>query len=306
MQAALMRLWFRLVLCALLMGVVLAVGAVENSAWGPTAAAAAESARPAPEKRWHLELTCEVTSPRDLRETLNDTPAPEIGGNSSQPWERIWEEQQARLSLSRDILDEERWDLTLGLHLGAAVGQFAASNQDLTFSEAWRTKPALLWGSSLAGELRRSQRAGPFLRIRCDYSRAKAPEDTETVTSTHDGTGVDYRDARFAWQRTDLSFSVGWRLGALVPLAGISYNYFVLEKRIHFHIPIPESPDSTLVVDDVPQRLNSRDSAFDYRNERLWNPHAGLEWRLSDIWLMAAHCTFSGFPAYSLTVRFSF
>lgn len=273
---------------------------------GSTPAITAETASVAAEKRWHLELDATTASPRDLRETRNDTPAPEIGGNAGRPWERTWGEELAVLSLRRDILDDGRRGLALGLHLGAAVGRFAAGNTELGFSETWRTKPALLWGLSLAGELRGDPHEGPFLRARGDYNRARAPEDVETVTSIREGTSGDFRDARFSWQRTDLSVGLGWRWRALAPMAGISYNRLVLKKRVHFHIPIPATPDPAPSVGDVPQRLNSRDSAFDYRSERLWNPHLGLEWRLSETWLVAVRCTFSGFPAYGLAARLNF
>lgn len=292
-------------LLALLSPAAPAAWSASETAPIPAPPPSATAQRTISEKRWHVELAGSSTA-LGLRETGHDTPAPETEADVGLPWDLDWEETTAWLSLARDILDDTRRSLAIGLRLGATVGRFSAGNEELQFAESWRTSPALSWGLTAGGELRGSPLQGPFLRTRFDYSRASAGEDTESLRSTRTDTPESHRDARFSWHRTDLSFALGWRRGSLAALAGIGYSRFVLLKRLGYRIPIPEEPGQNPFASEIARKLNSRESTYSYRNGGPWSPRLGLEWRPADAWLVAAGCALPGSADCRLAVRMSF
>jgi hypothetical protein len=247
-----------------------------------------------------------AVGPATLRETGHDTPAPETEADVSVPWERDWEETGAWLSLSRELSGDERRSLRLGLRVGAAFARFSAANEGLSFSESWKIRPALSWGASASGEIRRSPLHGPFLRGRLEYRRAHAGEDAESVQSGRAEMTGSHRDADFAWHQTDVAVRLGWRRGVLAALAGVDYRRFVMHKRLAYHIPVPEVPAPAGAGFELVQKLNSRESTYDYRARRPWAPHLGLEWRVADALIVAADCALPVSTGCGLAVGLSF
>lgn len=294
-------------LCALLALAVPAAEAAQEEGVIPAPAPARLAPSPGvAARRWLVELGGAAVGPSSLRETGHDTPAPETESEVGVPWERDWEETGVWLSLSREFSGDERRSLRIGLRVGAAYGRFSAGNEGLSFSESWKIRPAVSWGASAAGEIRRSPRSGPFLRGRLDYRRAQAGEDSESVQSGRAEMTGSHRDAEFAWHQTDLSVGLGWRRGALAALAGVDYRRFVLHKRLTYHIPLPEVPELAGAGFDLVQKLNSRESTYDYRNRHPWAPRLGLEWRVADAWLVAADCALPVSTGCGLAVRLGF
>lgn len=260
----------------------------------------------APARRWRVELGGGAIGPASLRETGHDTPAPETEAAVGVPWERDWEEQTAWLALSRELSGDERGSLRLGLRVGAAVARFSAANDELGFSESWRTRRTVSWGASASGEIRRAPRHGPFLRVRLEHRLAQAGEDSESVQSDRAQMTGNHRDARFAWHQTDASLDLGWRRGALAALAGVGYRRFVLHKRLAYDIPLPEVPELAGAGLDLVQKLNSRESTYDYRNRHPWAPRLGLEWRPANAWIVAADCALPVSTGCALALGLSF
>lgn len=252
---------------------------------------------------WSLSLGGAYALHRDLREDFLFSPAGSALRVPDAGWERKWSEQRLWLELSRDLLSGEHWRLKPGLRLGQAQGYFSASNNGLNFSERWRTQPALLWGGFLEMELRGSPRAGPFLRLRYDLTRAEAAEEFEQVSGGGGGGGSE-RDARFRWSEDELLIALGWRLGAWRPWLGVSRLDWRLQKWLRYHIAeggIRSPADLALI-----RSLNAAESEYHYHNENDWGPAAGLEADLGDGWSLELSARFLGREQYGLSLARAF
>jgi hypothetical protein len=217
-------------------------------------------------------------------------------------WERKWSEQRLWLVLSRDLLGGEHWRLTPGLRLGQAQGFLSASNNGLNFSERWRTQPALLWGGFLEAELRAAPRAGPFLHLRYEMSRAEAEEEFEQVGGG--GGGGAERDARFRWSEDELLLALGWRLGAWRPWLGASRLDWRMQKWLRYHISESGVRDPATLA--LIRALNSAESEYHYHDGEPWGAAAGLEAELGGGWSLEISARFLGREQYGLALARSF
>lgn len=263
----------------------------------------APASRVSSESDLHMEFGVQYLRYRNMAEPYQFNPAADLMPASPPGWEHTWQEERVWLRASYDLFSSEHLLLQPGLMLGAVRGEFKASNAALHFSEEWRTKPALLWGLSFAGELRADRHSGPFLNVRYMISGAEASEEHETLTSDNLGTSGDMRDARFRWQEAEAFLGAGYRWGTLKPMAGISYTNLRLQKRLRYHIPEAGLSSTDL---QVVRALNSTESEYDFRNGHPWALFLALEWQLTPAWALVAVSRFPANEDFSLALRVSF
>ena len=240
---------------------------------------------------------------RDLDETSQVNPSASLMPLSYSGWERSWHEKRAGLRISYDLYRSRHVLLQPGLLLGAVQSRFAASNAGLHFSEEWRTKLALLWGVSLAGELRAERERGPFLRVQYHFSRAAADEEQEILASNNAGISGDDRDARFRWQESEANLMAGYRWGSLKPMAGIAYSDFRLHKWLRYHISETGLSGADL---QIVRALNGQESEYHFRNNHPWAARLELEWKITPAWALVADSVFAGYEDYNVAVRWSY
>ncbi len=240
---------------------------------------------------------------RDLDETCQFNPSASLMPLTYSGWERSWHEKRAGLRISYDLYHSRHVLLQPGLLVGAVQCGFAASNAGLHFSEEWRTRPAVLWGVSLAGELRADRERGPFLRVQYQFSRAAADEEQEILVSNNPGTSGDDRDARFRWQESEANLMAGYRWGSLKPMAGIAYSDFRLQKWLRYHIPETGLSGADL---QIVRALNGQESEYHYRNNHPWAARLELEWKITPAWALVADSVFAGYEDYSIALRWSY
>lgn len=251
----------------------------------------------------HAEVGGRNVQFRDLDETCQFNPSASLMPLTYSGWERSWHEKRAGLRISYDLYRSRHVLLQPGLLVGAVQCGFAASNAGLHFSEEWRTRPAVLWGVSLAGELRADRERGPFLCVQYQFSRAAADEEQEILASNNPGTSGDDRDARFRWQESEANLMVGYRWGSLKPMAGIAYSDFRLQKWLRYHIPETGLSGADL---QIVRALNGQESEYHYRNNHPWAARLELEWRISPAWALVADSVFAGYEDYSIALRWSY
>lgn len=255
-----------------------------------------------PELAFHIEFGGQYLKYHNPDEPYQFNPAAALVSSSSSGWEHIWREKRSWLRAGYDVLNSEHLLLQPGLMLGAVRSQFKASNATLHFSEEWQTRPALLWGLSLAGELRADRQRGPFLKVQYLISRAQASEKNETVISDNGKTTGAMRDARFCWQEAEVFLGVGYRWGTLKPMAGTSYTDFRLQKWIRYHISESGLSNTEL---QIVQALNSAESEYHFRNSNSWTPFLAVEWMLAPAWTVVAVYKFPTNEDFSLALRMS-
>lgn len=239
---------------------------------------------------------------RNLGEPYQFSPAAIPAAPGATAWERQWREDELRLRAGYGFRVGDHLLLRPGIALGAARGWFEAGNAGIGFSEAWRTRLAVLGGLSLEAELRADPGRGPFLMAQYRYRRAGAGEAHETVVSKR-ASNPDNRDARFRWQEHEAIAGVGWRWGALRPVAGVSYTDFRLKKWLRHHIP--EAGTSGIDLELV-RALNSEESEYHYENKNPWAPFLELGWQAGPSWALAARGTLAGSDDYGLSLSVGF
>ena len=251
----------------------------------------------------HVEIGVRDIRYRDLEESYHFNPAEGLMPLTFTGWERSWHEKRTELRMSYDLYRGRHLVLQPGLLLGATQGRFSASNDGLHFSEEWRTSPAFLGGVYLSGDLGADQQHGPFLRMQYQFSRAEAHEDQEVLASNNPGTSGDNRDARFRWQESKASLLVGYRWGSLMPMAGIAYSDFRLEKWLRYHIP-----ETGLSGDDlqIVRALNGQESEYHYRNDHHWAIQLALEGKIAPAWALVVDAVLADYEDYRAALRWSY
>ena len=239
---------------------------------------------------------------RELGEPYQFSPAAIPVAPGATGWERQWREDEVWLQAQYDAPVGDHLLLRPGIVLGAARGWFAASNAGIGFSEAWRTKLALLGGLSVKAELRADPGRGPFLMAQYRYCRAGAGEAQETVISNR-VSNPDNRDARFRWQEHEASLGLGYRWATLEPTAGVAYTDFRLKKWLHYDIPEAEASGVDL---ELVRALNSEESEYHYENKNPWAAFLELRWQAAPAWALTARGTLSGGDGYSTSLSVSF
>jgi hypothetical protein len=251
----------------------------------------------------HMDVGGQYVQYRDLDEPYQFNPAANLMPLTSSGWEHSWQEKRVWLRMIYEPYRSSHFLLQPGLLLGAVQCRFTASNADLHFSEEWRTKPALLWGVSLAGELRADQERGPFLRVQYQFSRAKADEEQEILVSNNPRTSGDDRDARFRWQESGVNLTVGYHWRSLKPMVGIAYSDFRLQKWLSYHIPETGLSNADL---QIVRALNGQESEYHFRNNHAWAALLSLEWKITPAWALVADSVFAGYENYSVALRWSY
>lgn len=251
----------------------------------------------------HAEVGGRNVQYHDLDESYQFNPSASLMPPTYSGWERSWHEKSTGVRISYDLYRSRHVLLQPGLLLGAVQSRFAASNAGLHFSEEWRTKLALLWGMSLAGELRADRERGPFLRVQYQFSRAAADEEQEILASNNPGTSGDDRDARFRWQESEANLMAGYRWGSLMPMAGIAYSDFRLQKWLRYHIPETGLSGADL---QIVRALNGQESEYHFRNTHPWAARLALEWKITPAWALLADSVFAGYEDYSVALRWSY
>jgi len=251
----------------------------------------------------HVEVGSRNMKYVDLDEPYQFNPASGLMPLTYSGWEHHWHEKRAGLQMSYDLHKSNLLLLQPGVLLGAVQCEFAASNTGLHFSEEWRTKLALLWGVSLAGELRADQERGPFLRVQYLFSLAEADEEQEILASNNPSTSGDERDARFRWQESEANLMVGYRWGTLTPMVGIVYSDFRLQKWLRYHIPETGLSGADL---QIVRALNGQESEYHFRNNHPWAARLSLEWKITPAWTLVTDSVFTGYENYSVALRRSY
>jgi hypothetical protein len=251
----------------------------------------------------HAEVGGRNVQYRDLDEPYQFNPSASLIPPTYSGWERSWHEKRAGLRISYDLYRSSHVLLQPGLLLGAVQCRFAASNAGLHYSEEWRTKLALLWGLSLAGELRADRERGPFLRLQFQFSGAAADEEQEILSSNIPGTSGNDRDARFRWQESEANLMAGYRWGSLKPMAGIAYSDFRLQKWLRYHISETGLSGADL---QIVRALNGQESEYHFRNNHPWAARLELEWKITPAWALVADSVFAGYDNYGVALRWSY
>lgn len=239
---------------------------------------------------------------RHLGEPYQFSPAAIPAAPGATGWEREWRDEELWLQAGYGFRVGDHLLLQPGIVLGAARGWFEAGNAGIGFSEAWRTRLALLGGLSLAAELRAEPERGLFLMAQYLYRRAGAGEAHETVISNR-ASNPDNRDARFRWQEHEAILGLGYRWGTLKPIAGVAYTDFHLKKWLRHHIP--EAGASGIDLELV-RALNSEESEYHYENKNPWAAFLELGWQAAPAWALAVRGTLTGSDGYSVGLSVGF